>query len=106
MKKTTKTKKPLYIVDLVGKIGGDVSDVKYSIICAKLNAGIKLTEEEDRFRATYVMKGIADIIFGDAPMSLRIGPTTFYSVRRIAIDDTKKKRPNIFKRFWNWLTGK
>lgn len=106
MKKTTKTKKPAYTIDLVGMIGADVADVKYHIVCAKADAGIVLNQEEKKFLATYTMKTCADIIFGDAPMALRVGDTSFLQVYRIATERVELKKPNIFVRFWNWLTRK
>ena len=106
MKKTTKTKKPLYTVNLTGMIGGDVADVKYRIVCAKKDAGIVLTQEESDFLAVYTMSSIADIIFGDAPIAFRLGKASFMRGYSVATIPVLKKKPNIFKRFWNWLTRK
>ncbi len=107
MKKTTKTKKPLYTVDMVGMVGGDVKDVKYRILCAKADAGIVLTPAEKRFTAEYTLQTCADVIFGDAYTAFRVGPTEFMRGRIVAINAVQKnKKPNIFKRFWNWITRK
>lgn len=106
MKKTTKTKKPLYIVDMVDMMGGDVKDVKYRILCAKADAGIVLTPAEKRFMAEYTLQTCADVIFGDAHLAFRVGPTSFLRGHSVATIVVPEKKPNIFKRFWNWITRK
>lgn len=106
MKKTAKTKKPLYTVDLTGTIGNDVREMKYRFICAKADAGVVLTQAERKFLAEYTLESCADVIFGDAPMAFRVGPTSFLRGHRVATFVVPEKKPNIFKRFWNWITRK
>lgn len=106
MKKTAKTKKPLYTVDLTGTIGNDVREMKYRIICAKADAGVVLTQAERKFLAEYTLESCADVIFGDASIAFRLGPTSFLRGYSVATAFPQKKKPNIFKRLWNWITRK
>lgn len=90
MKTTNKkiTTKPDYIVDVTNC--ETINDIKLAFAKAKKNAGVPLTDEN------------IDAFVNEAIEQLQ--PAIFISIGNI--DIVEKKKPNIFKRFWNWLRGK
>jgi hypothetical protein len=87
MKKTVKNTKPSYTVDLTKVKTLEDIDVAFGL--AKQKAGLAISDEE-----------LSAIVF-DAIKAF--GP-------RITIVDCTcpkaAKKPNIFKRFWNWMLGR
>lgn len=90
MKTTNKkiTTKPDYIVDVTKC--ETLDDVKLAFATAKKNAGVPLTDENIQ---AFIDNAISNI-----------KPIVCAAVIDVEIEE--KKKPNIFKRFWNWLRGK
>lgn len=108
-KKVTKTSKkkvePKFIVDLTEI--KDPKDVYVRFALAKQGAGLPITDQE--FKA--VINKVIDITekvlaeeFALTATRIELQPG-----EKVVFGDNGKvkiKKPNIFKRFWNWITGK
>lgn len=104
-KKTKKSTKPTCIVDLTNV--ETLTDVFAAFGIAKQKAGIPITEDE--------LGAIIDktIDLTEQAISEKIALNT----KKVKIEKDEKiifdangnytiKKPNIFKRFWNWITKK
>ena len=103
---TKKEKKPAFIVDLTNV--ETPADIFIQFGLAKQRAGLGMTDAE--FTALYeraIEFGIDTAVAG-----LMTIPHKEFSVKdgeKLILDgfgNVKIKKPNIFKRFWNWITRK
>ena len=112
MKKETKTKKttkktvsPKFIVDLTK--AETATDVYAQFALAKQEAGLPISNEE--LNAIMLIAGVMAV---DA-----LGEVISKASKEIKIENGEKlvfdskghfiiKKPNIFRRFWNWITRK
>lgn len=99
-KKTIKSIKPAFTVDITN-CETDI-DVIIEIAIAKVDAGIAITREE-----------LETIIFNEVELALEeyvedIENEIVVLTDVIEMQEAKNntKKPNIFKRFWNWITRK
>lgn len=105
MKKSTKKIKPAFIVNLTDF--ENPADVYYRFGIAKQNAKLPMTDNE--------FSGVINKIVDLATIML-IAKQTLCS-NCVKVEDGEKlifdskgnytvKKPNIFRRFWNWITRK
>lgn len=87
MKKTTKntkkTFKPVYTVDITDCVNG--TDVLLAFANAKQKAGLPITDDE---------------------LNAIIEDNSYMIILECVDHSIREKKPNIFKRFWNWITRK
>lgn len=103
-KKTTKKYNPLYIVDFTNVT--NEFDVKKAVATAKFEAGLGLSSVERDVLIDSVVDTVLDTIEEDS-IALEVGDVvTIEDADTIRIKPYVEKKPNIFKRFWNWLTRK
>ena len=112
MKKETKTKKttkktvsPKFIVDLTK--AESATDVYAQFALAKQEAGLPLSNEE--FNAIMLIAGIVAVEdLGEAinnvskSIEIKNGEKLVFDAK----GHFTVKKPNIFRRFWNWITRK
>lgn len=112
MKKETKTKKttkktvsPKFIVDLTK--AECANDVFAQFAVAKQEAGLPMTENE--FNAVVLASGLMAVeALGEAinkvskEIEIKNGEKLVFDAK----GNFKVKKPNIFRRFWNWITRK
>lgn len=114
-KKTTtkKTCKPEYVIDLVGVY--DEFSTAVEILMAKYEKGITTFTTSDLCTLQTLLNSVGALYTFDSLLSSN--KTVLIGNGRIVVTDTSKvrvvkpavkttKKPNIFKRFWNWLTRK
>lgn len=109
MKTVKKKTKPMFVVDFTNI--SNVNEISAKIARAKVEAGIPLTKDDltnviessiDDFVAELYEAGIIELA-GNVitPKHVSIDFTGMFDC-----PECKCKKPNIFKRFWNWLTHK
>lgn len=98
--KTTKALKPKYIADLT-KVQTH-EDIYLSVVRAKVNRGIKITPYEFNAVISNAIDQAVMLTFQTLMCSAFIGGLE----RAIYSTIAKINKPNIFKRFWNWVTRK
>lgn len=116
-KQTKKVAKPAYVVDLTG-VSGEfdaslrIALCKYENKIGDFNSSniYALKQYAKMLSMTYAINNLIN----RNELTL-IGCGVFYSfpidtadlvVTGVKIVETNKKKPNIFKRFWNWITRK
>jgi len=119
IKKVTKTVKkkkfvPKFIVDFT--LCDTITDVYYAMGVAKMFVDIELTETEInaildtcKTDALYITSELVDSeILIKNSKGFFVEPKIRETVVLKADEEVKivKKKPNIFKRFWNWITRK
>lgn len=87
--------KPAYIVDAT-KVK-NAADMVVALKVGKLNANVPLTANET--------KDLVNIMVDSAEKRARNGNIRLFVVSACG-NAVKVKKPNIFKRFWNWITRK
>lgn len=133
--KTTKTRKkvnPVYTVDITNAY--DEYDVKLAFANAKLDAGIKLTAEEDQMIADETFDDFVEMMFnghnglivlsGKRVVRLdfnivetsdnsfiitgihRNAPNPSLLTSAVENETVEIEKPSFLKRFWNWICGK
>ena len=111
--KTTKNKtKPTFVVDFTNI--SNVNEISAKIARAKVDAGIPLTKDDltnviesaiDDFVAELYEAGIVELAGNViSPKHVSIDFTGMFDCPNC--ENCECKKPNIFKRFWNWLTHK
>lgn len=106
VKKTEKVKKPAFIVDLTNV--ETPNDIYVQFGLAKQRAGLAMTDDELIAIYTRAIEfGVDTAIAG-----LMTVPHKEYVVEngaKLILDEfgnAKIKKPNMFKRFWRWITRK
>lgn len=89
--------KPVYIVD-VTDCTNDRSIV-VAFVEAKVNAGLPITEDE---LYSVVCDHVDEVLTYAVDLAAQTIPT---KIELVNIHKAEKK-PNVFKRFWNWITRK
>lgn len=105
-KKVTKTPKPLFTVDMVDC--GTVQELYAQFGFAKQRAGLAINNQE--LQAIMYISGLVamDAIVDNLLSTPKI-PITVKDGEKLVFDSKgnyKVKKANIFRRFWNWVTGK
>lgn len=106
VKKTEKVKKPAFIVNLTD--AETPTDVLMQFGLAKHNAGMAMTDDE----LIAICKKQSEVTVDILTAALLTAPHTEYVVEngaKLILDEfgnAKIKKPNIFKRFWRWITRK
>lgn len=101
--------KPVYVVDITSC--KNVNDVIYMFAYEKVNAGLPITMLEYKTSIksyTDNYKTLEDIVnecFDEAVNTVS-AITDKLCNTNTKTNDTVEKKPNVFKRFWNWLTNK
>ena len=107
IKKTAKrVKKPLYVIDITEC--ELVEGIIYTTILTKINNDIEITDEELTTVVSILWDNVIDRMFNGASILYMHNDgliERIYNNRVIVVKNTKKK-PNVFKRFWNWITRK
>ena len=107
IKKTAKrVKKPLYVIDITEC--ESVEDIIYTTILTKINNDVEITDEELTTVASILLDNIIDRMFNGASILYMHNDgliERIYNDRVTVVKKTKKK-PSVFKRFWNWITRK
>ncbi len=95
--KKNNKKKPVFVISI--NDNDTVEDVLATLAYAKAKSGVAL----DKAEFNMLVKTIAECIF-------EVFATTFENALVMLEEEcnvpVKEKKPNIFKRFWNWLTRK
>lgn len=112
-KKITKTtRKPVSGVITNGLDCDTVTDLYYDYYRAKVRAGKPITIEELDFIEEVAVNTFLDKVtnaFVDTILSCPCQTIEVKSGEKLVFDaegNARVKKPNIFKRFWNWVTGK
>ena len=95
MKKTNKTFKPAYTVDMTK--ASTAEDLFLEFVIAKVNAGIAITGEE--------LKHVVEHFVDDAIDKATTIATTLITTA-IILDNSGEKKLPWYKRFWNWIIRK
>ena len=93
--------KPSYIVDITKC--EDTLDMIVAIVYAKVDANVAITRDEldaMMFLTAYNLKNYMDEV-ADKYSEMIIN-----TLNKCVENKEPKKKPNIFKRFWNWMTKK
>jgi len=98
-KTAKKISKPLYTVDLTD-IDNEL-DVHQAFAIARFEAGVGLSESD----RCLVVDAIANQIVEDLSDTIE-NCGNFIITMRECVEEKEAKKPNIFRRFWNWVTGK
>lgn len=104
-KKAVKKVEPKFIVDLTTVENPMDIYVKFGL--AKQNAGLPMTKAEFEAIVDKVADLTSEIIY--CKMLLASTPIEINGDDKLVFDSKGKfqvKKPNIFKRFWNWITRK
>lgn len=101
--------KPVYVVDITSC--KNANDVIYMFTYEKVNAGLPITMLEYKtsiksYTDNYkTLKDIFNECFDEA-----VNTVSAITDKSCGIytkpNNTEVKKPNVFKRFWNWLTNK
>ena len=101
--------KPVYVVDITSC--KNANDVIYMFAYEKVNAGLPITMLEyktsiksytDNYKA---LEEIVHECFDKAVNTVSVIADKLCSMNT-KTNNTEVKKPNVFKRFWNWLTNK
>ena len=106
-KTTKKTVKPAFTVDMTGC--ETVDDLIIAIADAKLDAGLCISKKEfETILGAILEDTIEDVIdeLFDGHNALIINEDGEVEALDAFKFEVKEKKPNVFKRFWNWLTRK
>jgi hypothetical protein len=113
--KTKTSKKPVVKVNFSNIT--DINQISAEITLAKINAGVPITYNDlnnfveysiDGFVADLYNEGIIELQKSEnlgtviTPKSVYFNLQDFFDKECIPVE----KKPNIFKRFWNWITGR
>ena len=93
--------KPSYIIDITKC--EDTLDMIVAIVYAKVDANVAITRDEldaMMFLTAYNLKNYIDEV-ADKYSEMIID-----TLNKCVEKKEPKKKPNIFKRFWNWMTKK
>ena len=108
-KKVTKVSKkkfePKFTVDLTNV--QEPRDIYAKFGLAKHNAGLPMTDDELEAIIDKVADYTRDLLY--YKMLLNFIPVKIHDDEKITIDakgNVEVKKPNIFKRFWNWIRRK
>lgn len=112
-KKTKKAVKPTYTIDLTDV--SSIEEAEIRIALTKYEAGVELNSAnivalKNYAKSLCMTYAISEMIKADRIYVLGAG--VVFATKRIDgpivdIDvEVKKKKSNIFKRFWNWITRK
>lgn len=93
MKKTTKSKEPVYFVH-IDEIE-DLNDIDVAFGLAKQEAGLPISDEEFDAITSFIVK---EVYASFAPMTVTVVDCSNCGIK-------VKKQP-WYKRFWNWLRRK
>ena len=101
--------KPVYVVDITSC--KNVNDVIYMFAYEKVNAGLPITMLEYKVSIKSCIdnyKTAEEMIQECFDTAVSEVATIADKLRRIYTkpNNTEVKKPNVFKRFWNWLTNK
>lgn len=112
-KKTKKAVKPAYTIDLTDV--SSIEEAEIRIALTKYEAGVELNSAnivalKNYAKSLCMTYAISEMIKADRIYVLGAG-VAFVTERVdgpiVDIDvEVKEKKPNIFKRFWNWITRK
>lgn len=93
--------KPSYIVDIIKC--EDTLDMIVAIAYAKVDANVAITRDE--LDAVIILSAydLKDYIETTAD---KFSEMIINTLNKCAEKKEPKKKPNIFKRFWNWMTKK
>lgn len=93
--------KPSYIVDITKC--EDTLDMIVAIAYAKIDANVAITRDE--LDAVIILNAydLKDYIEATAD---KFSEMIINTLNKCAEKKESKKKPNIFKRFWNWMTKK
>jgi hypothetical protein len=106
IKKVKKSIKPEFIVNLVDV--EDTNDLYVRFALAKHNANIAMTDTELEAIVEHTMMNTVKALT-DIASSLPRKEIEINGDEKIVFDaygNVKVKKPNIFKRFWNWIRRK
>ena len=101
--------KPVYVVDVTSC--KNANDVIYMFTYEKVNAGLPITMLEYKtsiknYTDNYkTLEEIDHESFDNAVNTVSVIADKLCSMNT-KTNDTVEKKPNVFKRFWNWLTNK
>lgn len=107
VKKAKKAFKPEFTVDITECATG--LDVKRAIIEAKIHAGITATEQEVDILTDCFVNDVLDALMGTKNALVRTKSGDVIALDAVKVNEDLcicKKKPNVFKRFWNWITRK
>lgn len=107
MKKTNakNINKPSYVIDITWC--NDLYDTAIAIAYGKQRGGQPLTDEDIDIINTLAMDTFGDVLDSLGYIHKEnhfISPVI--NTMCVCAEDKKVKKPNIFKRIWNWLFGK
>lgn len=93
--------KPSYIIDITKC--EDTLDMIVAIVYAKVDANVAITRDEldaMMFLTAYNLKNYID------ETADKYSEMIIDTLNKCVENKEPKKKPNIFKRFWNWMTKK
>ena len=93
--------KPSYIVDITKC--EDTLDMIVAIAYAKVDANVAITRDE--LDAVIVLSAYDLKNFVEAT-AVKFSEMVINTLNKCVEKKEPKKKPNIFKRFWNWMTKK
>ena len=93
--------KPSYIVDITKC--EDTLDMIVAIAYAKIDANVAITRDE--LDAVIVLSAYDLKNFVEATV-VKFSEMIINTLNKCVEKKEPKKKPNIFKRFWNWMTKK
>lgn len=109
--KTIKKTKPVIRINMKNVVTG--RDLKALIIEQKSIMGLEVTETEKKYLVDYTKYLVIDEIINDLLVDMLFNKalmeSMFVQTSKMVdniLNSTTKKKPNIFKRIWNKLTGK
>jgi len=92
--------KPAYTVDITNC--NDERDVIVEFAKAKVSAGLPITKTEYNASVLSIAQKILDGVAVATKAAALFAETILNSVKNTEAE----KKPNVFKRFWNWITRK
>lgn len=99
-KTAKKISKPLYTVDLTD-IENEL-DVHQAFAIARFEAGVGLSESDRGL----VIGAVIDQVVEELSDTVANLGSIIVTVSKNNEEKEEVKKPNIFRRFWNWVTGK
>lgn len=93
--------KPSYIVDITKC--EDTLDMIVAIAYAKIDANVAITRDE--LNAVIVLS-VYDLKNFVEATAVKFSEMVINTLNKCAEKKEPKKKPNVFKRFWNWMTKK
>ena len=92
--------KPAYVVDITDC--NDERDVIVEFAKAKVSAGLPITKTEYSASVLATAQKVIDAVAIATKAATVFAETILNSVKNTEAE----KKPNVFKRFWNWITRK